>query len=185
MKIKLFCFFLIIIASSSCGKKSTIGLGKYEFSKVVVNNETVMTADVSEHTCIDNKLTKELDSGEAIKNMVINDDFTFCNGVRVRLKTYQFNSKKYKAYGYVISNSGLQSCLTESTEFTHKMFFGDQGILNGNNIKILIGGHQLDSADKIVPSEHKLARYVKFDWGSYNGELAIFEKGKIRCWAIE
>lgn len=186
MKIKFITFFLVIFAAISCGKKSTVGPPQFEGTNAFTNNnDAAVIEQVDVHKCIDDKLTKDLDSGDSIKKMVVNDDFTFCNGVRIRLKTYQFSSNKYKAYGHVQSNSGYESCLTESPDFTHRMLLGDQGVLIGNDIKILIGGHQLDSDNKILPSEHRLARYVKFTWGSYSGELAIFEKGKLRCWGIQ
>lgn len=190
MKTKLIGIFILILAAASCGKKSIVETASFESIKALTdNNQIAAKDDVDEHTCIDAKLTKDLDSGESIKKMVSNTDITFCNGVRLRLKTYQFASKKYKAYGYVKSNSGNESCLIESDDFTLSSILGfsrgDQGVLNGNGIKILVGGHQFDSDNKVVPSEHKLARHVKFEWGSYSGELAISEKGKVRCWAIQ
>jgi hypothetical protein len=185
MKMKVLGILILLLAGSACGKKSTVTTAQFAVSKALTDTEVITKTDVSEHSCIDNKLTRDLDSGESIKKMVTNSDFTFCNGVRLRLKTYLFASKKYKAYGVVHSNSGLESCLTESDDFTHTSFLGDQGVLNGLDIKILVGGHQFDSSNKIVPSEHRLARHVKFDWGAYSGELAFLEKGKVRCWAIQ
>ena len=173
---------LLNFGLTACGSKSTAPSSQVETNKVTTTI-AIVSANIDEHTCIDEKLTKYLDSGESIKKMIANADIIFCNGVRLRLKTYQFTSKKYKAYGYIRSNSGLESCLTESTDYTHTIFLGDQGVLNGNNIKILVGGHYFDSNNKLVPSEHKLASHVKFDWENFNGELAIFEKDKVRCWS--
>jgi hypothetical protein len=183
MKIKLTGILLIIFAAASCGKKSTI-VSAPQFETKALTVKADVAKDDIEHTCIDDKLNKDLESGDSIKKMITNSDLIFCNGVRLRLKTYQFASKKYRAYGYVRSNSGSDSCLSESDNFAHSLL-GDQGVLNGDDIKILIGGHQFDSDNKIVPSEHRLARHVKFDWGTYSGEMAIFEKGKVRCWAIQ
>ncbi len=172
----------------SCGKKSIIEssfLGGSD-SRTTADAQTASNAGVvDERNCIDKKLTIDLDSGESIAKMVVNTDVTFCNGVRLRLKTYQFISKKYKAYGFVRSNSGRETCIEEANSLTHKWKLGDDGVLEGQEIKILLGGHQFDSDNKVIPSEHRLARRVTFEWGSYNGEMAIYEKGKVRCWAIQ
>lgn len=145
--------------------------------------------EINERNCIEEKLAKELDSGESIVKMVINSDIDFCNGVRVRLKSYLFSSKKYKVFGFVRSNSGAETCLVESDNYTHKRVMmksvGDEGVLVGENIKILLGGHEFDSDNKLKPSEHKLARFVRFEWGTYHGEMGIVEKDRLRCWAIQ
>ena len=139
---------------------------------------------IDEETCIDDKLGKELDSGEKLKKVIINADVKFCNGVRIRVKSVKFESNKYKAYGYVQSNSGHDSCLRETKDFKHSLFLGDQGTLEGDTIKIALGGHDYDKDGKLTLSEHSIDKYVKFAWDNYTGELAIYEKGKLRCWAI-
>lgn len=171
----------------SCGKKTEQAPAVYEFSNGVSTETTKFDKKelVNDHTCIDTPLNKDLDAGESIKKLVFNTDMDFCNGVRVRLKAYQFTSKKYKAYGFVRSNSGHETCIKESDNFTHTPFLGEKGVLIGENVKILLGGHQFDSNNQLVPSDRRLSRYVKFEWGAYKGELAFMEKGKLRCWAIQ
>lgn len=171
----------------SCGKKTEIAPAVYEFSNSVSTESTKFERKdlVNDRSCIDAPLTKDLDSGESIKKLIVNTDLDFCNGVRLRLKAYQFSSKKYKAYGFVRSNSGHETCIRESDEFSHTAFLGDKGVLMGDNIKILLGGHEFNSNNMLVPSDRRTARYVKFEWGEYKGELAIMEKGKLRCWAIQ
>lgn len=190
MKTKLTSSFYLIILSLfalSCGNKSTVAPSMFESSSSN-NLERRLDSDdttINERVCIDQRLTKDLDAGESIRKLVANSDFDFCNGVRLRLKTYQFASKKFRVYGFVRSNSGKETCLRESDDFIHSTLRGEKGTLVGENIKILLGGHRFNSDNSIEPSEHKLARYVKFEWSEYKGELAIHEKGKLRCWAIQ
>ena len=189
MKLKKIIILFLSLIVISCGNKSSLGAPQFETSRPLTDTKTItkdeIVGEVSEHSCIDDKLNKDLESGESIRHLVINSDFMFCNGVRLRLKSYQFTSKKYKAYGFVQSNSGKDSCLIESEDFTHIALLGDQGVLNGDDMKILIGGHSFNSDNKIQLSNHVLARNVKFSWDTYRGELAILEKGKVKCWAIQ
>lgn len=186
MKNSFTYLLLISFTVISCKETAIIEPAMFAISDAVSETSKTITSDeVSERACIDNLLSKELDAGESIRSLVVNTDVDFCNGVRVRLKTYKFASKKYKVFGYVRSNSGHETCIKESEDYTHTAFIGDKGVLIGNDIKILLGGHQFNSDNKIIPSEHRLARFVKFDWGSYNGEMALMEKGKLRCWAIQ
>lgn len=186
MKKTIYYLLFISFYAASCGSKTKVEHSMFATSNSVSAEKNIISEkeEVSERTCIDQALVKELDAGESIKKLVANTDLDFCNGVRVRLKTYQFTSKKYKAFGFVRSNSGHETCIKESDNFSHTIFLGDKGVLIGENIKILLGGHQFNSDNQIVASENRLARYVKFDWGDYSGELAIVEKGKLRCWAI-
>lgn len=189
MKKTFFNFILLslTLTLTSClnkTKKDEASIGQ-SVNTVVIAEKSFDEVIINEKSCIDAPLAKELESGESIKKLVVNSDVDFCNGVRVRLKTYQFSSKKYKAFGFVRSNSGHESCISESEDFTRTMFLGDRGVLVGDKVKILLGGHQFNSDNKLVPSEHRLARYVKFEWGSYQGEMGFIEKGKLRCWAIQ
>lgn len=175
----------MILILASCGKKSIVENSPFGPAKTPIEiTDEVKEADVSERACIDNKLNKDLDAGEAIEKMIANSDFTFCNGVRVRLKSYLFDSKKYKAYGFIQSNSRHSSCLTASDDYTTN-FLGDRGVLVGRNMKLLVGGHELGSDNKVIPSSHMRARYVKYGWGTYSGELGFYENGRVRCWGIQ
>ena len=190
MKHKKILILLFSLIAVSCGKKSTLNPPVFSdtnraSTKTDINVNLEVAPEVNERNCIDDKLNKDLDAGESVFKIFINTDFTFCSGVRLRLKSYLFSSRKYKAYGFVRSNSGKETCLTESESFDHKFLLGDQGVLDGNEIKILLGGHSFDENNKLKLSDHLLARTVKFDWGSYRGELAIFEKGKVKCWGIQ
>jgi hypothetical protein len=198
MKTKLLALFTMLLLTSACGKKSIIEkgmLGTGTESSESTSKEIAALEDekVDDQNCIDNKLNKDLDSGETISKLRVNNDITFCNGVRVRLKFYLFTSKKYKAYGYVISNSGVKTCISEATDLTHKYVvsflklgnLGEQGVLQGNHgIKILLGGHEFDENKELVTN--KVFPYVRLgSWGNYTGEMAFFEKDKLQCRAIQ
>lgn len=191
MKTSLLILLVLNFTAISCGKKSEIAPPMFATANSVIKTDSkiIDKTEINERNCIEEKLAKELDSGESIVRMVINSDIDFCNGVRVRLKSYLFSSKKYKVYGFVRSNSGHETCVQESDNYTHKRVMmktvGDEGVLVGENIKILLGGHEFDSDNKLKPSEHKLARFVRFDWGTYHGEMGIVEKDRLRCWAIQ
>lgn len=186
MKQIILCLLVFNLMIVSCGKRH-VGPSVLETisSETSFKNLIDNKVDINERSCIDELLAKELEAGESIKKLVINTDIDFCNGVRVRLKTYKFASKKYKAYGFVRSNSGHESCLKETEDFSNTQFFGDKGVLVGDDVLIILGGHQFNSDKRVIPSEHRLARFVKFDWKTYKGEMAFFEKDKLRCWAIQ
>ncbi|MGZ3806784.1 MAG: hypothetical protein ACXVCE_01760 [Bacteriovorax sp.] len=139
---------------------------------------------IDERTCIDDQLNIDL-SSSSVKKMIVNTDITFCNGTHLRLKTYKLGPKKYKALGLVISNSGRESCLKESEEFSKVWPLGDRGVLVGDNIKITLGGHELDSNNKLVSSKHFFKRQVKFTEDKFSGEMAIFENGKLSCFEMQ
>jgi hypothetical protein len=185
---KLLIIFLFLLLSTSCGKKGSSISSLFNSRNDSLSTNTQNQRDnlhVSEHNCIENKLNRDLDGGESIAKMTANTDITFCNGIHLRLKTYQFVSKKYKAYGFIESNSGRESCIQDSSGLTHNKLFGDHGVLVSDSMKILLGGHRFDADNNLVPSDHFIYRNVRFDWGSYTGEMAFYENGKVRCWAIQ
>lgn len=192
MKTKLL-LLLIALSLLSCQKKLIETKALFETSEIKVDDQNtnyetktpVTTKEINDKKCIDEKLIKDLNNNEKVKTQIADTDILFCNGIRIRLKTFQLTSRKFKAYGFIQTNSGIESCLTESNTFSNTLFLGTRGILLGENVKVLVGGHKLDKEGKLIPSDHLLARYVKFDTYTYNGELAVLENGFPSCWAIQ
>lgn len=184
---KTLLILMLALAVSSCGKKgvtmepSSMGIvdsltGKKDFEAAKIVNEQV---------CIDDMIKTELNEKEYIKKVEEDADISYCNGLRVRVKIFKIKGdSKLRAYGYAQSSSGKSTCLRDGSDFDKTMFLGYEGTLNGDGIKISLGGHMYTSEKKLIKSDRRKTKFVKFDVASFEGEMGFFEDGELKCWAI-
>lgn len=184
---KALLLILLVLTVSSCGKKgvvmepSSMGIvdsltGKKDFEIHKLINET---------TCIDDMLKSELGEKEQIKKVVTDTDINYCNGLRVRVKVFKISGgEKLRAYGFAESSSGKSSCLRDGSDFNKVMFLGYEGTLNGDGIKISLGGHLYSTDKKLIKSDRLKTKFVSFDVASFSGEMGFFENSELKCWAI-
>lgn len=183
---KALLILVLAISVSSCGKKgatmepSSMGIvdsltGKKDFEVAKVVNET---------TCIDDMVKAELGEKEHIKKVLEDTDINYCNGLRVRLKIFKISGDKMRAYGFAESSSGKSSCLKDGSDFNKVIFVGYEGTLNGDGIKISLGGHLYTAEKKLIKSDRRKTKFVSFDVASFSGEMGFFENNDLKCWAI-
>lgn len=170
----------------SCGKKEVV-TGPASMGIVdSLTGRKVSPAElvVNERACIDDVMQKDLRDEEVVKKVTDDSDIVFCNGLRVRLKIFKTSSNELRAYGYAESTSGKASCLKYAKDFKHYPLLGFRGTLQGDTMKISLGGHMYTSEGKLISSDQLKARVVKFDIANYSGEMGFFENDKLKCWAI-
>lgn len=184
---KAFLILTLVLSISSCGKKgvvmepSSMGIvdsltGKKEFELAKAVNEKI---------CIDDLIANELGQEEYVKKVIEDADINYCNGLRVRVKIFKVSGeKKLRAYGVAESSSGKSSCLRDGSDFDKAFLRGYEGTLNGDGIKISLGGHLYTGEKKLIKSESFKTRFVKFDVASFSGEMGFFEDNALKCWAI-
>lgn len=183
---KALLLILLVLAVSSCGKKgvvmepSSMGIvdsltGKKDFD---------ITKVVNEQACIDDLLKSEMNEKEFIKKVVTDTDINYCNGLRVRLKVFKMNEGKLRVYGFAESSSGKSTCLRDGSDFNKVFLRGYEGTLNGDGIKISLGGHLYTAEKKLIKSDRRKTKYVSFDVASFEGEMGFFENNDLKCWAI-
>lgn len=186
MKTNKILSLLILALTISCGQKeamtspASMGIIDSLAGKKVFNAEN----SVTEQTCIDEVMQKDLAEKEVVKRVMEDSDLVFCNGLRVRVKIFRTSNDDIRAYGYAESSSGKSSCLKSAKDFKHYPLFGYRGTLQGDVIKISLGGHQYTSEGKLISSDKLRAKVVKFDMANYSGEMGFFENDKLKCWAI-
>lgn len=182
MKSTICLIILIALSTSSCGKKSIVDSSGIKIKSSLTNQEVsaLEKAIVDDKTCIEKKLSQDLESENSTKKLIANTDFIFCNGTRIRLKAYQFSSKKIKTYGFINDNSGIETCLSGS-DLKRTFLLGLQGTIQANKVKITLGGNQLNTDGSIIPSEKILARHVRFSGESFKGEIGIIKENKSIC----
>lgn len=182
---KALLILTLVFTVASCGKKgvemepSSMGIvdsltGKKDFELHKIVNEV---------TCIDNMLKAELGEKEKVKKVLTDTDINYCNGLRVRLKIFKISGDKMRVYGFAESSSGKSSCVKDGSDFNKAFLRGYEGTLNGDGIKISLGGHiYVDS--KLMKSEGRKHRHVEFDVATFSGEMGFFENNELKCWAI-
>lgn len=183
---KALLLILLVLSISACGKKgvvmepSSMGIvdsltGKKDFD---------ITKVVNEQVCIDDLLKSEMGEKEYIKKVITDTDVSYCNGLRVRLKVFKMNGGKLRVYGFAESSSGKSSCLRDGSDFNKVFLLGYEGTLNGDGIKISLGGHLYTAEKKLIKSDRRKTKYVDFDVASFEGEMGFFENNDLKCWAI-
>lgn len=186
MKTKTLLTLMALTLVVSCGKKesmtapASMGIIDSLTGKRVFADEK----QVTEQSCIDEVMQKDLGKEEVVKKILDDSDIVFCNGLRVRVKIFRTNIDDIRAYGYAESTTGKSSCLKYGKDFKHYPLLGYRGTLQGDVIKISLGGHQYTSEGKLIASEKLRAKVVKFDMANYSGEMGFFENDKLKCWAI-
>lgn len=182
---KALLILTLVLSVSSCGKKgvvmepSSMGIvdsltGKKDFVAPKVVNEV---------TCIDEMLKLELGEKETVKKVLTDSDINYCNGLRVRVKIFKISGDKMRAYGFAESSSGKSSCLKDGSDFNKVFLRGYEGTLNGDGIKISLGGHTYKDS-KLIKGDNRKDKYVDFDVASFSGEMGFFENNNLKCWAI-
>lgn len=173
-------------SSSSSTSNSSTNDGKIDpitGKKTIVDRATQPPVD--EKICIDDAKLKDIEDNEKISEVIDDTDFNYCNGLRVRLKIFKYSTGDYRAYGFVISSSGRQSCVRQARDFSKVPMLGFKGTLLGSGIKVSLGGHEYDSDNKLKSSKKLSAKHVRFGSYSFSGELGVFENGTLTCWAIQ
>jgi hypothetical protein len=176
---------MLVLTVLSCGKK---GVEMEPSSMGIVDSLTgkkdfVAPKVVDEVTCIDEMLKAELGEKEIVKKVLTDADINYCNGLRVRLKIFKISSDKIRVYGFAESSSGKSSCLKDGSDFNKVFLRGYEGTLNGDGIKVSLGGHTYTNS-KLVKSNGFKNKYVDFDIASFSGEMGFFENNELKCWAI-
>lgn len=185
MKTTILLSLAFSIFATSCGKKDII---EEPASMGIVdsfaNKRIIEPNKINEENCIDEAMKRDLSEQELVKKVLAESDISYCNGVRVRVKIFKLSTEEIRVYGFAQSSSGKLSCLRNGKDLKRIPFFGYQGTLNGNGIKVSLGGHQYTTEGKLITSDKLSGKYVKFDVATYSGEMGFFENDTLRCWAI-
>lgn len=179
-------FILSVVTIVSCGtKKELLSPSSMGIVDALTTRKDFQRAKgINEVTCIDEALQASLNNEERVKDVDVDTDINFCNGLRVRLKVFKMSKTQFRAFGFAQSSSGKMSCLTQNKDFKKLPILGYEGTLIGEGIKIALGGHLYTSNNELEKSSKLLGKYVKFDDVNYRGELAFFENENLKCWAI-
>lgn len=180
-----FLLIILIFSISSCGRKGVVmepsSMGIVD--SLVSKKDIINIKEVNDKVCIDDILKIEMNEKESIKKVITDTDVIYCNGLRVRLKVFKMNASKLRVYGFAESSSGKSSCLRDGSDFKNYLYFGHTGTLTGDGIKISLGGHSYTAEKKLIKSDQRKMKYVKFDIASFEGEMGFFENNNLSCWA--
>ncbi len=180
------CLLIMILGLVliSCGKKGTDQPGSMGIVDTLTSKKS-FTSDkkIDEKNCIDDALIRELGENDTVKKVVDDSDISFCNGLRVRIKTFKISNGEFRVYGYAESTSKKMSCLREGSDLKRFPLLGVQGTLVGDKINISLGGHEYSADGKLITSKRFKGKFVKFDVASFSGEMGFFEANQLKCYA--
>lgn len=183
---KAFIILTLVFAVSSCGKKgvvmepSSIGI----VDSLTAKKDFVVPKVVNEVTCIDDMMKEELNEKQSVKKVMVDTDITYCNGYRVRVKVLKITGdKKLRVYGFAESTSKKSSCLKEGSDFNKVFLRGYEGTLNGDGIKISLGGHEYSKEQKLMKNAGFKDKFVNFEETSFAGDMGFFENNELKCWS--
>ena len=181
---KYLSIMIMILILISCGKKSPNESSSITNSDALSGKKSFSSENIiDDKNCIDEAIIRELGENDYVKKVIDDSDVSFCDGLRVRIKSFKISNGELRVYGFAQSTSGQSSCLKQGSDFKRFPFLGDQGTLIGDKIKISLGGHEYSPEGKLNKAKGLKAKFVKFDIASYKGEMGFFESNQLKCHA--